>query len=249
MRRCRTSLRRQELRLCGPLAGHHFRIATTGGIAIRRHSATCPCRGKNSIYSSTGRVPDAAVLLRNAETGKREIVRTDDAGEFQFAGVPGGRYSMEVSKPGFQLFRQPDMLLASGSAQTMSVVLNMGKLSETLNITAPGNKPARPAAAGAQPQRIRVGGSVQHAKVLKMVRPSYPVHLKEAGIEGTVLLQAVIGRDGGIIDVQTLNSLVHPDFVQSAIEAVQQWLYEPTLLNGNPVEIVTDVTVNFTLAK
>jgi TonB family protein len=148
------------------------------------------------------------------------------------------------------MYRQQKLTLAPGSAQHLSVMLSVGKISEVIDVKVTRtSKGSAPAASSGTPQRIRIGGGVQYSKIRKMVRPEYPVHLKEAGIEGTVLLDAVIGRDGKVVNVKAANSLVHEDFIRAAIDAVSQWEYEPTHLNGEPVEVITQITVNFTLSK
>jgi protein TonB len=78
------------------------------------------------------------------------------------------------------------------------------------------------------------------------VRPEYPEEARAARIEGVVILGIVIGEDGSVIDSTVLRSI--PALDQAALEAVSQWEFEPTLLNGEPVEIEMTVTVNFTLA-
>jgi protein TonB len=99
----------------------------------------------------------------------------------------------------------------------------------------------------AAPQRIRVGGNVQNAKLIRKVMPTYPPLAKQARITGTVRLNAIISKDGRIQDLQVVSG--HPLLVPSALEAVRQWVYEPTLLNGEPVEVVTQIDVNFTLTQ
>jgi protein TonB len=79
--------------------------------------------------------------------------------------------------------------------------------------------------------------------------PEYPAHLKAAGITGSVILQAVIGREGEVLNIEVLSSEVHPDFIAVATEAVAKWKYEPTLLNGVAVEVLTVINVNFTLSQ
>jgi TonB family protein len=95
--------------------------------------------------------------------------------------------------------------------------------------------------------RIRVGGNVQQAKLLVKVQPVYPAEAKAQGIEGQVRLQAILGKEGKVENLQVLSgdSLL----AAAALDAVRQWQYETTLLNGNPVEVVTEIDVNFTLAK
>jgi TonB family protein len=95
------------------------------------------------------------------------------------------------------------------------------------------------------PNRIRVGGNVEAANLIKKVVPKYSKEAKKAGIQGTVRFQVIIGKDGHVQSVQLVSG--DPALVQAAQDAVQQWVYRPTLLNGQPVEVVTVIDVNFTL--
>jgi periplasmic protein TonB len=96
------------------------------------------------------------------------------------------------------------------------------------------------------PKRIRVGGQVEAAKLIYKPTPEYPPLAKMARIQGTVRLEAIISKDGTIQDLKVLSG--HPLLVKAALDAVKQWRYQPTLLNGEPVEVVTEIDVNFTLA-
>ena len=93
--------------------------------------------------------------------------------------------------------------------------------------------------------RVRTGGEVQAALLVFGPRPVYPPLAKQARIAGTVHLAAVIGADGRILNLRAMDG--HPLLVGAAIAAVKQWVYRPTLLNGNPVEVITEITVTFTL--
>jgi TonB family protein len=97
------------------------------------------------------------------------------------------------------------------------------------------------------PGAIRVGGNVQQSKLTSQVRPAYPPMAKEARIQGVVHLFAVIGKDGGVKSLTVMSG--HPLLVGAAMEAVRQWTYETTLLNGAPVEVATQIDVNFTLSQ
>src|SRR5579862_5807245 len=97
------------------------------------------------------------------------------------------------------------------------------------------------------PKRIRVGGQVESAKVVFGPKPEYPPLAKMARIQGTVRLDAVISKDGSIQDLKVISG--HPLLVRAALEAVQRWRYQPTLLNGDAVEVATEIDVNFTLAE
>lgn len=102
-------------------------------------------------------------------------------------------------------------------------------------------------APGAPVSRIKVGGNVQAVMVIRKVQPIYPELAKAAHVEGVVHLSAVIARDG---TVRELRSLGGPALlVQAAMDAVKQWVYKPTLLNGEPVEVETTVDVNFALMQ
>jgi protein TonB len=97
------------------------------------------------------------------------------------------------------------------------------------------------------PKRIRVGGQVQQARLISRPNPLYPPLARQARISGTVRLQAIIAKDGTIQELQVLSG--HPLLVQAALDAVKQWRYQPTLLNSEPVEVVTTIDVVFTLSS
>ncbi|MBI2679817.1 MAG: energy transducer TonB [Candidatus Solibacter usitatus] len=105
--------------------------------------------------------------------------------------------------------------------------------------------PPPPVVKQAAPTRIRVGGQVQAANLIKQPKPIYPPLAKQARISGVVRFNALIGKDGTIQNLTLVSG--HPLLVPSAQEAVKQWLYKPTLLNGEPVEVATVIDVNFTL--
>ncbi|MCB9385228.1 MAG: TonB family protein [Bryobacterales bacterium] len=96
------------------------------------------------------------------------------------------------------------------------------------------------------PKRINVGGAVQKARLLRQVQPQYPPLARQARIQGTVKLTAVIDKDGSIQQLEVING--HPLLIPAAMQAVKQWRYKPTLLNGQAVEVVTQIDVNFTLS-
>jgi TonB family protein len=96
-------------------------------------------------------------------------------------------------------------------------------------------------------QRIRVGGNVESANIVKKVQPVYPPLAKQARIQGTVRFTALIGTDGSVASLQLVEG--HPVLVESAREAVAQWQYKPTLLNGQAVEVITQIDVNYTLSQ
>ena len=94
---------------------------------------------------------------------------------------------------------------------------------------------------------IRVGGNVQAANLIKQPQPVYPPLAKAARVQGTVKFEAKISTDGTIRDLKLISG--PPLLVQAAMHAVKQWVYKPTLLNGEPVEVLTTIDVNFTLSQ
>ena len=98
----------------------------------------------------------------------------------------------------------------------------------------------------ATPQRVRVSSGVSSGLLIRRVNPTYPPLARQARIQGVVILQAQISKDGSIENLQLVSG--HPMLAPAAIEAVKQWKYKPYLLNGEPVEVETQVQVNFTLA-
>jgi len=93
--------------------------------------------------------------------------------------------------------------------------------------------------------RIKVGGNVSAARLLNKISPVYPPLARQTRISGTVRLHAIIAKDGTVQQLEILSG--HPLLVQAALDAVRQWRYQPTLLNGEPVEVDTTVDVIFSL--
>jgi protein TonB len=102
-------------------------------------------------------------------------------------------------------------------------------------------------AAAIATKQIHVSTGVQAAKLIAQVTPVYPALAKQARVTGTVRLTAIIGRDGAIRNLQVMSG--HPLLTPAALEAVKQWRYQPTLLNDEPVEVITQIDVNFTLSR
>ena len=98
----------------------------------------------------------------------------------------------------------------------------------------------------ATPQRVRVSQGVSNGLLIRKVQPAYPPLARQARIQGQVLLQAQISKDGSIENLQLISG--HPMLAPAAIEAVKQWRYKPYMLNGEPEAVDTQVVVNFTLS-
>ena len=184
-----------------------------------------------SILDSSGAtLPDAKLTLSNPDTGQKLEAVSGQDGKFALPETPAGDYILRVDKTGFKpLLREFN--LKDDSAVQRALTLD----------PEPRNSPAS-AASGV----IRVGGRVAQSNLVHRVQPIYPAASKQARVQGTVELQAHISKEGVPLELQVLRS-PGDDFSESTLEAVRQWRYRPVLLNGNPVEIVTDVIVNYTL--
>lgn len=109
---------------------------------------------------------------------------------------------------------------------------------------APGASDSKPHATA---PRIKIGGNVQNSKLQTRVAPVYPPLAIQARISGTVRLHAIIATDGTVKQLDVISG--HPLLIQAALDAVRQWRYEPTLLNGMPVEVDTTIDVVFSLEQ
>lgn len=108
-----------------------------------------------------------------------------------------------------------------------------------------GSGPGLPPPPKPTQSRIRVGGNVQAAKMVRQVQPIYPQIAKTAHVSGTIILHAVISKDGSVQELTYISG--PPLLMKAAMDAVREWRYQPTLLNGEPVEVDTTISVIFTL--
>ncbi len=103
------------------------------------------------------------------------------------------------------------------------------------------------ATAAQSDEPLKVGGNIRPPRKIYNVSPIYPADAQAAGIQGVVIMEIIIDKEGNVRDVEVVRSI--PELDQAAVDAVWQWMYEPTLLNGAPVEVAMTVTVNFTLTQ
>ncbi len=197
-----------------------------------------------TVLDPTGAVvPNAKLLAKNTETGAQTATLSDAAGEYRFAGLAAGHFAVDALVPGFRRFHVENLALVSGGSVRADVRLEIGSLQESVTILGTRGAPAMP------PRRIRVGGNVQPGALLKQVKPVYPAELQAQGIEGITSLRAVISKDGTPLSLQVSNSAGNAQLDAAALAAVSQWRYRPTLLNGEPVEVLTGIDINFKLAQ
>lgn len=198
-------------------------------------------------------LPNALVRLMPAGAAAAFQVTTDGTGSFQFPAIPTGEYMLSVRSPGFATTRQRVQI---HGATTLSLQLEVGTLSETVSVRGgPGlaeasspNAPALPMPTPPPCGTTSVGGNLKPPRKLVDVRPQYKQALVDAGVQGSVLLQARIGTDGKIGSVEVV-SPSHPELEEEALAAVSQWEFSPTYLNCQAVEVRMFVTVMFTVER
>lgn len=208
---------------------------------LRATQGAQPLEG--AVYDPTGAVlPGVELTLTRGAASASST--TDASGRFLFAAVEPGRYLLEARLAGFRALKQ-EVTLEQPADWDRAVTLQVGEVQETIMVRERrGTSTAQPAAG---PQPIRVGGNIRPPRKLVDVRPVYPPAMREAGREGRVSIEAIISRDGKVTSARVTSTDVHPDFAIAAIDAVRQWQFEPTLLNGGPVDVVMAVSVSFSL--
>jgi len=212
------------------------------GLTPSAQSNALSVRGR--VFDPSGGVlPGASVALIDQNKISWPAT-TDRTGQFTFEPVGAGPYVLDVSLPGFKPLRH-EFNLASATGRTHTITLQVGTLEETIRVSA-----KRPVAQQPAPERaapIRVGGNIKVPRKLVDVHPVYPETMREAGLEGIVPMETVIGVDGSVVSVHLSSAQINPEFAASAVTAVRQWRFSPTLLNGVPVEVQMSVSVSFGL--
>jgi TonB family protein len=157
--------------------------------------------------------------------------------------VPGN-YSLQADLPGFATTRIAKLTVLPSQIAKQNLSLVVGNVSESVVVQAQGPPKPPTLLPPGTPRRIRVGGVVGSMRLINHVRPKYPPSALNAGIEGVVRLQGIIGTDGTVQALRVLGS-IDTDLTNAAIDAVRQWRYFPTTLNGVPIETLTNIDVEF----
>ncbi|HWI16579.1 MAG TPA: M56 family metallopeptidase [Vicinamibacterales bacterium] len=195
---------------------------------------------------------DAVVRLVPADGGQPIDTRTDPNGHFQFPDVPAGDYMMSVRHPGFSSKRHRVTL--KGGGVTFNLQVQVGTLRETITVTGgAGDTPATrqvqtapSTAAHATPPTCAAsdGGQIKPPMKIRDVRPRYKQEWVAAGLEGSILMQATVGKDGKVRGLDVV-SPVNAELEDEALAAVSGWEFSPTYLNCEPIEVQMFVTVAF----
>ncbi len=219
-------------------------LLITGAVTTQAQAPAVGTIEVSVVDPSGGRVPGYFASVEDHKGRIQQTVTADQSGTARFVSLPTGDYLLEIRAPGFAAFHK-GVRLDDRAGAKVEVGLQPGMIFESLKV-----KAGAGTANAAQPpaQAIRVGGNIQAAKLISQSRPAYPQAAKDARIQGTVFLQALILANGTMGEVEVL-SAPDPSLAEAAVAAVRQWIYQPTLLNGNPVDVITKITVNFTLSE
>ena len=214
---------------------------TTASFRAKEQVGPLPLLG--TVYDVTGAVLPGVALTLDDAAGNRLTATTDRDGRFNFGAVASGRYQVGSKLPGFMSLAQ-DVRLESARQWEVSLTIPVGSLQETITVT-----DQRPSSAPGRVERapVRIGGNIKPPRKLVDVRPVYPQAMRDAGLEGVVSLTALIDVAGRVVSVRVIGSPAHPDLGRAAAEAVRQWQFSPTLLNGEAVEVLMNVQVAFKL--
>lgn len=207
-----------------------------------------------TVSDPSGRtMPGVTVRLTAAEGELVVDAQTDAAGAYQFPAVPPGDYMLSARSPGFNTVRQ--RVSISGGTQAIPVALRLGTLTETVTVVGGKDVVDGPrfdrrvpefSASMCTPQEA--GGHLIPPMKIRQVNPRYRQAWVNARLEGRILLQARIGVDGRIREVEVV-SPVNAELEEEAVGAVSQWEFTPTRLNCEPVEVRMFVTVAFSAER
>jgi TonB family protein len=217
--------------------------------ALRLPAQNLSGKTTGSVHDPSGAgIANATIIMSNLEANTIDMTTSDRDGNFAFKPLPAGTYELQVLKPGFKTFRVPQVSLDTGRDFSEAFTLDVGSLNEHGMVVPENSSGAAPVEApSGKPSRLSIGGNIQAAKIILKVQPIYPESAKSAGIQGTVVLHAVISKDGKPLSLRVMNAQADPDLARSAVEAVSQWRYTPTLLNGDPIEIDTTIDIVYSL--
>jgi TonB family protein len=197
-------------------------------------------------------IPGASVTLIAAGNEKKQQIKSDTQGRFEFNDLPAGRYSLDARQPGFRNATTP--VEVAGSDVHSPLTMTLGGLEETIKVSAR-NAGARPQLRD-QPQNVRMagercvdpgtGGVIRPPLKLTHVVPAYPVLMLESRIEGTVILTGQLAADGSPLNLKAVGT-PNVGLTAAAMDAARQTRFAPVLLNCAPTPIDMTLTFVFSL--
>lgn len=198
---------------------------------------------------SGGVLVNATVTLSNVETNAKYEVRTNRGSYFEITPLPAGTYELEAAAPAFVAPKQ-NVTIGVGESLQRNVTMDVINVQETISVAPHSEPPSWTVREGSRPATRRpcadptIGGCLNPPLKVKDVRPLYPQRLRDQGIQGVVMIQAVIDTEGRMKDLRVTSS-PHPELERLAIDAISEWEFVPTLLNGKAIETPIHTGVYF----
>ena len=194
---------------------------------------------------SGGVLPGVTVTVSAAGSTAPRNVFSNPRGQFELAQLSAGEYGLTLSLPGFKTARG-SVNVKPGLRSAVTFEMAIGSLAEEVSVRAPApvavtQPPAPPGGNVGAP--IRVGGSIREPRKTFDVKPIYPAEANAAGLEGDIHIEAVITKEGTVAGARVVQGV--PMLNTAALEAVRQWRFTPTTLNGVPTEVSMTVKVSF----
>jgi TonB family protein len=235
-----------------PWAGAVEKLLSTPAAAAQPPAAAAAQAASGDITGTLvdqfdGVLPGVQVVLTQGDA--RVETRTNRSGDYAFHDVAPGGYLMTIALPGFRTVTR-GVTVRSGEATDVSLTMVIGSLEETVTVVNdgtppkvtgnPGRRPVPPLPPLAGPGGVRIGGNIKPPTKRVHVSPAYPA----SGGEGVVVLTTVIGEDGYVKNTTAL-SAPSEEMARAAIDAVNRWEFDPTLLDGRPIDTLMQVTVYF----
>jgi beta-lactamase regulating signal transducer with metallopeptidase domain len=231
-------------------------VAASAPVAVRTAPVNVGRRQASlsgHVMDQTGaRIPGANVTITDQKTQVTFAAVTNASGAFVFSDVPAGTYNVTAELPGFKKAVRVGVELTAGASINQPITLEVGALSETISVQcapSPASVSASllqfffPVVSAQSNLPIRVGGQIRPPKKLKDARPVCPSSMSSGTV--VVIFEARIGVDGLVKDLRAIRN-GPAELIASATDAIRQWEFSPTLLNGQPVEVVMTVSVSFT---
>jgi TonB family protein len=227
-------------------------LAVTISIAAAQTFATF----SGSVVDAQGLpLPDASLVLSNAQRTSKYEVRSSATGTFEFVGLPAGVYTLDATVIGFATHHET-ISMASGQNLQRALTMKVGSLEETITLVGDKEAPSPKVYEGRpfHPEDLSgcvappVGGNIKAPSKLRDMPPQYPASLRGSGTEGVVVLDTTIGVDGFLKNIEVRDG-ANPDLADAAVTAVREWRYTQTILNCTPIEVQMTVTTHFRQAR
>jgi TonB family protein len=214
--------------------------------------AQAPAQGfrlSGTITDQSGAVvPGVMVRLVNPADGSAQTTFTNEAGAYAFRQVSSLQYTLEAALPGFQTHSRQIRMQAQDAVENAVLVMAPVNTQIEVSVSAPQGAPLLPQT-GTPGFAVRVGGDIAAPSLISQTKPEFPPNAHARGVQGAVRLLGVIAKDGTVTTLQLDPGfpVTSMELVRAAMEAVKQWRYRPAMLNGQPVEFITRITVNFSM--